>query len=639
MPENVTETERVITSTDMLPMEVRMKLAANAREKAIASGKSPKDIEWESFIKAGFVQNDLTMAKQHLANYIGYCLKETNDIEGICQKLFLDFTQGSNGVRKSAELAEYVISRVGNTRNVELLQMFVSYYERLNNISKAESLYYTLYEIYANGIGVAVDKNKAITYLKASIKGNNTEERRSLLRRMYENEVVGETANKRSCIAYEKVIKDDIPGASKDYAIYLINQDKRKEAVGYFVADEDYESAYQAVNIKNKAEIDNAVKAFESADEVKGIKKSLKLMQTRYSDLRTILFCTMPASGLGMILRYMFLSWIYVPYHTFKLSPIAFILALVVLLAIPSVLVFAMGQPQEIAGVAVIACMAVWLIVLICVDMWRKYRFAQAKDLWNKLIPHPQLESRRELFDDEIISQNNAALKRKIVMGMIVSVVGALGAWYGVNKLLGYELVGVNNHERIIDKPIASDVDEKMKITEDGVNRNIVDVALNKIEYKSFTDKTYGFYFEYPETMEDIKQENTQNGTKEVSYDVKISDNALVTVAVEFCSDHKGKVKGDNIKDISDYLMKNEKDRRIKNGSNVEMEKLDDVTYIIKWDIPNNRAKKMIAKRCFIAKGKTVQDQYICLSYGPDDFSETDEVVWNHMLNVFKPGK
>lgn len=399
MSSEVTVETRTISADD-IPLALKMKVEAQEREAAIAAGKSPKDVAWEQFNESQFVHFDFESAKKHLDRYIGYRLEETKSIEDICMELFRGFTQGTNGVRKSAECAEYILSRVSNTKNIELLNMVVSYYEGIDNNHKAEAFYYKLYEIYANGIGVTSDNNKAILNLKAAIKGNNTEERRSLLRNMYEKENASETANKRSCIAYEKVIEDNIPGANKDYAIYLMKQDKRKEAVPYFVADEDYESAYHAVNIRSKADIDSAVKAFDGADEVKGIRKSLELMKSRYSDLNTIFSCTMPASGVGMLWRYLLVGTLYVPYHTFKLSPIAFILAIIVLIAVPVVLVFAMGQPQETAGVAVIACMLIWCVTLIGVDLWRKYRFVKAKDLWDKLVPHPQLDSRRELFDD-----------------------------------------------------------------------------------------------------------------------------------------------------------------------------------------------------------------------------------------------
>ncbi len=638
MVDNETTTEKISKHTD-LDFETRMKVAEKMRRKAEESGKSRKEIEWEALKTNAYERNDIVMAKQHLRNYIGECLKEKRDIDSICYDLFLDLTQGRNGLKRNAELIEFVIERVSNTKNIELLQSFVSYYEELGNTLKAEALYYTLYEIYANGIGIAPNNDKAIQYLKASIKGNNTEERRALLRALYEKDNDGETANKRSCLAYEKVIEDDIPGGKKDYAVYLMEQGRAKDAVGYFVADEDYESAYSAVNIKSKKDVDDAVKIFENADEVKGIKKSLKLMQTKHADLNTIFTCTMPASGFGMLWRYLLIGWGYVPYHTFKLSPIAFLLAVVLLLAVPCVLIFVMGQPQEVAAVAAFVCIAVWFISLVCVDVWRKYRFSQAKELWNKLIPHPQLESRRELFDDEVISQNNATLRKKIILGTVVALFGIVGALYGINKLMGDEILGSKVKEERVDKSVNSDADKSVDDIVGEKKNKADEKGIVKIGYKNFKDKVYGFYFEYPDTMEDVKQENTKNGTKEVRYEIKLSDNALVSIAMEFSSGYKGKIGENNIKDICEFYMKDEKKWRTEKGCNVEINKLDDKSFIIKWDLADNRAKKMIAKRCFLVNGNSVQDHYICLSYGPNDLDEKDEKIWEHMLNTFKPGQ
>ena len=133
MPDSVTTSARNVAMDDM-PLEIRMQIEAQEKELAMAEGKSPKNIAWDQFIESEYVYHDFEVAKKHLDEYIGCCLKEIKDIDKICYDLFLGFAQGKNGIKKNAECAEYMISRMSNTKNLEILLEVTSYYSKLKNI-------------------------------------------------------------------------------------------------------------------------------------------------------------------------------------------------------------------------------------------------------------------------------------------------------------------------------------------------------------------------------------------------------------------------------------------------------------------------------------------------------------------------
>ena len=395
MPDNLTVTEGVVSSSQ-IPLDILQQLEEQEVNAAIAEGKSPKDVEWDMFINCQFVQFDTETAKKHLNKYIGLRLNEENDIEHICFELFQDFSQGRRGAKKSVECAEYVLSRIQNTRNIDLLDKITAYFEETHNEARIAPFYYTLYEIYSRGEGVAPDIDKAIHNLKSAIIGVNTPEFRKQLRRLYEQKQPDLSNFKRECYAYEQVINDNIPAAKSDYAEYLLQQNKNSEAVHWFVADENFSSAYQAVNIKKKADIDAAAKEFKSADEAdKKFTKALTLMQGKYDTLQDIFVGDKTPTYGGLFIRYFLLNYIYALGHTFNLSKIAFVVALI--LAVAS---FIGGMQTGHAEAALIAFVTVWTIGVVGIDFWRRHKFVAACRLWEKLPPHPQLEKQADIFAD-----------------------------------------------------------------------------------------------------------------------------------------------------------------------------------------------------------------------------------------------
>ena len=138
MADEVTTTVGTI-SPDAIPLELRMQIEEQERAAAEAAGKSPKDVAWDQFIESEFVHHDFEMAKKHLDRFIGCRLEETKDIEEICRELFWGFTQGANGIKKSSECADYVLTRVTGTKNIALLSEITAYYDKLQNQKKSRT--------------------------------------------------------------------------------------------------------------------------------------------------------------------------------------------------------------------------------------------------------------------------------------------------------------------------------------------------------------------------------------------------------------------------------------------------------------------------------------------------------------------
>ena len=628
-------------TADAIPLEFRMQLEEQERAKAEADGKSPKDVAWDQFIESEFVHHDFEMAKKHLDRFIGCRLKETKDIEEICRELFLGFTQGQNGIKKSSECADYVLTRVKGTRNIELLSEITAYYDTLHNPEKSESFYYRLYEIYAKGDGVAPDNEKAAKCLKSAIDGVNTSDRRQQLRELYAKQCREDSESKRAKFAYERAIEEKIPSAKTDYANYLMEQKQSKEAVHWFVADEEYKLAYDAVNIKKEKDIQQAVKDFHEASDNQGYKKSLELMKNRFGDLKTIMYAKEPASYAGILWRYLLFSILYALYHTFCLSQVAFIGALIVAVVVPLVMSMALGWPEDYAPAIISISLLVWTISVFCVDLWRRYKFSKAKELWKMLVPHPQLESRKELFDEEIIKQKRSSVKLAFISGIVIAVVLGLGIQYIVGSGAQKSLPFFTQHEaekaNEKDQSTASQKVEKQdresltSKTED-IKQKPSTEKKGKVEYKIFSGDN-GIAFEYPSNAVKIEQE--KKDASFTTYHIEVSEYIHLWTGIENTSlkspDEVQKNIWEHVKNINKMCESS--------GTKCSIETVNDTTVILRWEYVQKSTSIRFsheAKYRYVNNGGKYQRQFIETAFAESKIADSDKETIQRIFNSFR---
>ena len=167
-----TSFQKNIVPANKVPLKFKMKIEEQKRKAALAesknSGKTPKDIEWDMFVSSKMKMNDDEIAIQHLDKYIDICATEGINVENLCYEMFLDFSKGRKNI-KSDFLAENMIPKFSNTRDVNKLKVLTNFYELNHEYNKAEGFYYTLYQIFANAEGVAKDLIQAAKYLKSAI--------------------------------------------------------------------------------------------------------------------------------------------------------------------------------------------------------------------------------------------------------------------------------------------------------------------------------------------------------------------------------------------------------------------------------------------------------------------------------------
>lgn len=639
MADEVTTTVGTI-SPDAIPLELRIQLEEQERAAAEAAGKSPKDVAWDQFIESEFVHHDFEMAKKYLDRFIGCRLEETKDIEEICRELFWGFTQGANGIKKSSECADYVLTRVTGTKNIALLSEITAYYDKLQNPKKAEPFYYKLYEIYAKGDGVAPDNEKAANCLKSAIDGINTPERRQQLRALYAKQCREDSESKRVKFAYEHAIEEKIPSSQTDYANYLMEQKQSREAVHWFVADEEYKLAYYAVNIKKEKNIQQAVKDFQEASDNAGYKKSLELMQNRFDDLQTILYAKKPASYTGILWRYLLFSILYAVYHTFRLSQVAFICALIVAVVVPLVMSMTLGWPEQYAPAIISISLLVWTISVFCVDLWRRYKFSKAEELWNLLIPHPQLEPRRELFDEEIIKQKHSSVKLAFISGIVIAVVLGLGIQYivgsGAQKSLPFFTQREAKKPNENDQSTESQKTEQQELTRptsktENVNQRPSTEKKGKVEYKRFSGDN-GIAFEYPSNTVKIEQE--KKDTSFTTYHIKVSEYIFFWASIENTS---LKSLDEVQKDIWEHVKKINKMCE-SSGTKCSIEIVNDTTGILRWEYIQKSTSISFShevKYRYVNKDGKYQRQSIEAAFAENKITESEKETVQHILSSF----
>ena len=392
-----TSFQKNIVPANKVPLKFKMKIEEQKRKVALAesknSGKTPKDIEWDMFVSSKMKMNDDEIAIQHLDKYIDICATEGINVENLCYEMFLDFSKGRKNI-KSDFLAENMIPKFSNTRDVNKLKVLTNFYELNHEYNKAEGFYYTLYQIFANAEGVAKDLIQAAKYLKSAINITNTPDRRMELRIIYEEQSANLPEERRTCKAYEKIISDNIKFAKTDYAFYLKAHDKRLEAMRYFIADGEFAEAYEVINIRVKSEIDETLEEMKKGGADSEFAFSLNAMKNNFETLQNIFtFQETPLTFWGMAWRYTMFGPIYAIYHTIKLNLKAFIIALVFTIALTFAGIFS-GH----GGAAFTFALLSWTISTLVADIARRNKFISCCKLWTKLYPHSKLAEKNNIF-------------------------------------------------------------------------------------------------------------------------------------------------------------------------------------------------------------------------------------------------
>lgn len=396
---NIKPFERNILPANAVPLKFREQVEANERTASLKAGKTPKDIEWELFEQNELEMNppDHDIAEQHLDKYIE--LLSRSEKENICYERFLDFSKGRNKI-KNFSFAEKMLKEISDTRDADKLLDIVSYFEQRRDLAKAEPFYFTLYEVFHRGEGTQKNLNKAIDYLKASIFGTNTDEKRKALRELYAEKSSESDEKKRIKLAYEQVIADNIQFAKNDYAVYLRDQKEYAEAIHWFVADGKFAEAYDIVNIKVKEKIESTIDEFKKAgtDADNKYLEALKLMQTKFESLQGIFEFDKPEKTprtyTGIALMYMFFGILYAVFRTAQRSPLALFAGLLI-----SGAAFFGGWKAGHIGWGAVS-IALWSFVSMYMDVQRRKKFVSACRLWLELPEHPELKKHAAVFQD-----------------------------------------------------------------------------------------------------------------------------------------------------------------------------------------------------------------------------------------------
>ena len=369
--------------------------------------KQMKDGEWRAFEESANNPAAFEDAALHLDNYID--LIPPAEKEDTYYEFFLDFSQGRKNI-KSIPFAEKMLSHITSTRDAAKLVDIVDYFERQHDFAKAEPFNYTLYEIFLRGEGTQRDLNKATVYLKASIFGINTDEKRKELRELYAKKNADLDDKSRIRKAYELVIADKIQFAKNDYAVYLREQGEYTDAIHWFAADGKFAEAYEIVDLRVKEKIDSTIEEFEATHDADSkYLQALKLMRTKFDSLQDIFAFDKPEKTprtyIGIALMYTIFGALYTFVRTARRSPFGLIVGLLICGA-----AFFGGRQLGHIGLGLLP-LVLWTFISIYLDARRRSKFVSACELWLQLPEHPALKERAVVFKDsqKIIGQSTYA--------------------------------------------------------------------------------------------------------------------------------------------------------------------------------------------------------------------------------------
>lgn len=369
--------------------------------------KQMKDGEWTKFEQSANNPAEFEEAALHLDKYIN--LIPPAEREDTYYEFFLDFSQGRKNI-KSIPFAEKMLSHINATRDATKLVDIVDYFKRQHDFAKAAPFNYTLYEIFLRGAGTQRDLNKATDYLKESIFGSNTAEKRKELRELYAKRNASLDEKSRMRKAYELVIADEIQFAKNDYAVYLREQGEYTDAIHWFAADGKFAEAYEIVDLRVKEKIDSTIEEFEATHDADSkYLQALKLMREKFDSLQDIFAFDKPEKTprtyIGIALMYTIFGALYTFVRTARRSPFGLIVGLLICGA-----AFFGGWKLGHIGLGLVP-LVLWTFISIYLDARRRSKFVSACDLWLKLPEHPALKERAAVFKDsqKIIGQSTYA--------------------------------------------------------------------------------------------------------------------------------------------------------------------------------------------------------------------------------------
>ena len=622
---NIVREKRTISANDVPPnlrRRVEQEENAMAVESVKNSCKSPSEINWELFKGFRYGSNgvnvDETEADKYLQKYISVSVSEGKSEENLCFLLFQMFWKGDRGLSKSMRDAVAMLPRLKKSSQVVILESLISFYEEQHNVDEVARCYYSLYEIFHNGIGVAIDQDKAEMYLKESLKRENADYKREALRRLYVRDYTEDSQLSCEDYCYQRLIQEKVQMAEYDYAVYLSKIEKSDEAIHWFVQAGDYRSAYAEVDILDKKKIEHAVKVFQDAMVLENVyKDSLLVIRDNFKGVKGLFACRRTLSFLGMSWRYSVFSAFYAFYRAFKLSKLLFISGL-----LGYVFIAVTGIVEE-AWYSYAWWSILWTAIMLLIDIWRRNRWLKGCQLWEKIEKHRQLAVLNSIFYDskEILSRKPR--KNSLVVAFSILLILALPGFFPPEMLASLskaqsatKTVSTVKQE---NKSVSKALSQQQNSNDQAANQQPKE--LKTMTYTRFTDNAYGFSFDYPQSLPPLKQGNDHDGTAATYYSIMLNPNFYGIAGVEFTGEPSINVD----RDI-------EKEKRDDTKRNVQAQKINEFSYVITWEDSNARRHE---RKVFLVmyKGK-VQRQVIVFRYR-GEFDPALKGIAQHITDSF----
>ena len=577
---NIVREKRTISVNDV-PLSLRLRV--EQEENAIAvesikdSCKSPSEINWELFKGFRYGSNgvnvDDTEADKYLQKYISVSVSEGKSEENLCFLLFQMFWKGDRGLSKSMRDAVAMLPILKKSSKVVILESLIVFYEEQHNVDEVARCYYSLYEIFHNGIGVVIDQDKAETYLKESLKRENADYKREDLRRLYARDYTEDSQLSCEDYCYQRLIQEKVQMAEYDYAVYLSKIEKSDEAIHWFVQAGDYRSAYVEVDILDKKKIEHAVKVFQDARVLDNVyKDSLLVIRDNFKGVKGLFACRRTLSFLGMSWRYSVFSAFYAFYRAFKLSKLLFISGL-----LGYVFIAVTGIVEE-AWYSYAWWSLLWTAIMLLIDIWRRNRWLNGCQLWEKIEKHRQLAVLNSIFYEskEILSRKPR--KNSLVVAFSILLILALPGFFPP------EMLASLSKAQSATKTVSTVKQENMSVSKAlSQQKNPTDQAasqqqkeLKPMTYTRFTDNAYGFSFDYPQSLPPLTQGDDYGGTAATRYGIKLSPNFYGVACVEFAGGRSINLGRDIEHEIHDDTKQD-----------VQVKKINEYTYTITWKDSN----------------------------------------------------
>ena len=514
---NIVREKRTISANDVPPnlrRRVEQEENAMAVESVKNSCKSPSEINWELFKGFRYGSNgvnvDETEADKYLQKYISVSVSEGKSEENLCFLLFQMFWKGDRGLSKSMRDAVAMLPRLKKSSQVVILESLISFYEEQHNVDEVARCYYSLYEIFHNGIGVAIDQDKAETYLKESLKRENADYKREDLRRLYVRDYTEDSQLSCEDYCYQRLIQEKVSKAEYDYAVYLSKIEKSDEAIHWFIQAGDYNNAYVEVDILDKKKVEYALKEFQEAEAFSNVyKDSLLVIKDNFKGVKKLFACRRTLSFWGMSWRYSVFGVFYAFYHAFKLSKLLFASGLLgyVFIGISGI--------EEQAWYSYMWWSILWTAIVLLIDIWRRTRWLKGCQLWEKIEAHRQLKVLEPVFHDSKEILSGKPRKNSLTVAFSIFLILALPGFFPPETLASLskaqsatKTVPVVKQEKI---PTNQALNQQQKPNEQAVNQQ--QIELTQITYTRFSDNAYGFSFDYPQSLPPLKKGNDHDGT------------------------------------------------------------------------------------------------------------------------------